>query len=74
MSYKGVLFICPMVNGVIADGHTVLAPTIENCQPVGKIFTNDRARPSPSVSGLTCDRAAFRPDHTHARQHSESAY
>ncbi|MCF1446350.1 hypothetical protein FS815_05840 [Agrobacterium vitis] len=38
MSYKGVLFICPMVNGVIADGHTVLAPHIENCEPVGKIF------------------------------------
>jgi dTDP-glucose pyrophosphorylase len=38
MSHRGVLFICPMVNGIIADGHAVAAPHIGDCRPVGKIF------------------------------------
>jgi hypothetical protein len=38
MSFRNVLFICPMVNGVIAGGDTVVAPHIEDCRPVGKIF------------------------------------
>ncbi|TCL96528.1 hypothetical protein C8J38_101889 [Rhizobium sp. PP-WC-2G-219] len=38
LAHKGSLFICPMINGVIADGHAVVAPHILDCQPVGKIF------------------------------------
>lgn len=38
MSFRGILFICPMVNGVIADGSSVVAPHVEDCRPVGKIF------------------------------------
>nr|AGU12316.1 hypothetical protein [uncultured organism] len=38
LAHKGSLFICPMINGVIADGHTVIAPGISDCRPVGKIF------------------------------------
>ncbi len=36
LSYRNLLFICPMVNGVIAA--QVLAPAIEAVQPVGKLF------------------------------------
>ncbi|WP_077549248.1 hypothetical protein [Pseudorhizobium flavum] len=32
------LFICPMINGVIAAGHTVIAPNITDYHPIGKIF------------------------------------
>jgi hypothetical protein len=38
LSWKGALFICPMVNGVIAAGQEVLAPHVPNCVPVGKMF------------------------------------
>jgi hypothetical protein len=38
MSFRSILFICPMVNGVIADGASVVAPYIADCRPVGKIF------------------------------------
>jgi hypothetical protein len=38
MSFRNILFICPMVNGVIAGGGTVVAPHIGACRPVGKIF------------------------------------
>ena len=38
LSYRNLLFICPMVNGVIAAGREVLAPAIEAVQPVGKLF------------------------------------
>lgn len=38
MSFRNILFICPMVNGVIAGGDTVVAPYVEDCRPVGKIF------------------------------------
>lgn len=38
MSVRSILFICPMINGVIAEGLTVLAPHVDDCRPVGKIF------------------------------------
>ncbi|MCD7110975.1 hypothetical protein LRX75_18230 [Rhizobium sp. DKSPLA3] len=38
LAHKGSLFICPMINGVIADGHSVIAPHIRDCRPAGKIF------------------------------------
>lgn len=38
LSFRNILFICPMVNGVVAGGHTVIAPQIEDCIPLGKIF------------------------------------
>ncbi|ESQ78649.1 hypothetical protein [Asticcacaulis sp. YBE204] len=38
LNFKGILFICPMVNGVLDNGLIVAAPHIENYQPVGKIF------------------------------------
>ncbi|WP_137136956.1 hypothetical protein [Rhizobium sp. FKY42] len=38
LSYRNLLFICPMVNGVIAAGKQVLAPAIRAVQPVGKLF------------------------------------
>lgn len=38
LSVKGSLFICPMVNGVISAGHTVIGPDVGECRPVGKIF------------------------------------
>lgn len=38
LNYRGVLFICPMINGVIAGGHSVVAPHIFEYHPVGKIF------------------------------------
>ena len=41
LSYRGILFICPMVNGVIAAGRSVAAPHIANYHPVGKIFHPD---------------------------------
>lgn len=38
MGVNGNLFVCPMVNGVLADGHTVTAPRVIDCRPVGKVF------------------------------------
>ncbi len=38
LSVKGSLFVCPMVNGVIAGGNTVIACPIKDCRPAGKIF------------------------------------
>lgn len=38
LSFRDVLFICPMVNGVIAEGMTVAAPDIGTCRPVSKVF------------------------------------
>jgi dTDP-glucose pyrophosphorylase len=38
LSVNGNLFVCPMVNGVIAAGHTVIAPDIGEHRPVGKMF------------------------------------
>lgn len=38
LSYRDLLFICPMVNGVIAAGRDVIAPSIKTVQPVGKLF------------------------------------
>lgn len=38
LGVKGSLFVCPMVNGVIASGHTVIGPDVGDCRPVGKIF------------------------------------
>jgi hypothetical protein len=38
LSYKGSLFVCPMVNGVLADGLSVEAPLLSDVTPFGKIF------------------------------------
>lgn len=38
MGVNGTLFVCPMVNGVVAAGHTVIAPPVDDCRPVGKMF------------------------------------
>lgn len=38
LTVKGVHFICPMANGILAAGLEVLAPLIEDVIPVGKLF------------------------------------
>jgi hypothetical protein len=38
LGHRGLLFICPMINGVIADAGRVSAPHIATISPVGKIF------------------------------------
>lgn len=38
LAYRNILFVCPAVNGVIAEGGIVLAPMVEDVQPIGKIF------------------------------------
>lgn len=38
MTVRGVHFICPMANGIIAAGLEVLAPLIDDVRPVGKAF------------------------------------
>lgn len=38
MTVKGVHFICPMANGIIAAGLEVLAPMIDDLTPVSKMF------------------------------------
>lgn len=38
LAHKNKLFICPMINGVIAGGLKVIAPDVSDCQPVGKMF------------------------------------
>ncbi len=38
LAYRGVLFVCPMANGVIADGFDVLAPMLSAVDPIGKAF------------------------------------
>ncbi|MGC4410017.1 hypothetical protein D4A92_22345 (plasmid) [Rhizobium rosettiformans] len=41
LAYRNSLFICPMVNGVVAAGLKVVAPDVSDCRPVGKLFHND---------------------------------
>lgn len=41
LAYRNSLFICPMVNGVVAAGLKVVAPAVSDCRPVGKLFHND---------------------------------
>ncbi len=38
VTVKGVHFICPMANGIIAAGLEVLAPLVDDVTPVGKVF------------------------------------
>ncbi len=38
LNFRGILFICPMVNGVVAAGGRVAAPAIGNWDPVSKRF------------------------------------
>jgi len=38
LSHNGLLFICPVVNGVITAGGRISAPRIADVSPVGKIF------------------------------------
>lgn len=38
LAHKGIQFICPMANGVIASGARVLAPKVDDVVPVGKFF------------------------------------
>ncbi len=41
LAYRDSLFICPMVNGVVAAGLKVVAPAVSDCRSVGKLFHND---------------------------------
>ncbi|WP_349956737.1 hypothetical protein [Rhizobium sp. ZPR3] len=41
LSFKGNLFICPMVNGILSAGHSVIAPEVSDATPIGKIFHNN---------------------------------
>lgn len=38
LTFKGIHFVCPMANCVIAQGLEVLAPGVADCRPVGKMF------------------------------------
>jgi choline kinase len=38
LAHRNSLFICPMVNGVVACGLMVAAPTVNDSRPVGKLF------------------------------------
>ena len=38
LTVRGVFFVCPMANGVIAAGQKILAPMVDNVRAVGKIF------------------------------------
>jgi len=38
LSLRGVMFVCPAINGVIANGRTVMTLSATNVQPVGKLF------------------------------------
>ncbi len=38
VAYKGILFVCPAMNGVIAQGKTVELTHVNNVRPVSKIF------------------------------------
>jgi len=38
VAHKGALFVCPSINGVLAQGLQVLAPMLDNVEPVGKAF------------------------------------
>jgi hypothetical protein len=38
MMFKGIQFVCPMVNGVLAAGFEVVAPLVGPVTPVGKMF------------------------------------
>lgn len=38
LAHRNSLFICPMVNGVVASGMRVIAPAVDDCRPVGKLF------------------------------------
>jgi len=38
VSYKGILFVCPAMNGVLSQGLKVVAPSTSNVRPVSKQF------------------------------------
>ncbi len=38
LAYNGVLFVCPAMNGVLAQGLEVESPMVWNERPVGKLF------------------------------------
>lgn len=38
LAYRGVLFVCPAMNGVLAQGLDVAAPPVTDVRPVGKLF------------------------------------
>jgi len=38
LAHKGVLFVCPALNGVVAAGLEVNAAPVEQVRPVGKLF------------------------------------
>lgn len=38
LSHRGALFVCPMMNGVLAQGLAVAAPSAGEVRPVGKMF------------------------------------
>lgn len=38
LSYRSALFICPSMNGVLAQGLTIEAPLVSAAKPVGKLF------------------------------------
>ncbi len=38
LSFKGALFVCPTMNGVLAQGLKVAAPLVQEPVPIGKMF------------------------------------
>lgn len=38
LTYNGVFFVCPMVNGVLHSGLSAEAPKVERVIPIGKLF------------------------------------
>lgn len=38
LEWKGSLFLCPMVNGVLAAGFEVSAPDVRDVRPAGRVF------------------------------------
>lgn len=38
LAFGNALFVCPMANGVIAEGQLVLAPHVADAVPAGKVF------------------------------------
>lgn len=38
LTYKGILFVCPAMNGVLAQGLEVAAHPATDVQPIGKLF------------------------------------
>ncbi len=41
MAYRGLFFVCPSMNGVLAQGLEVRAPFVQNARAIGKMFHSD---------------------------------